>query len=137
MATAAPLHLTVITPARSVLDAEAAAVVVPAYDGELGILPGHAPLIALLGTGTLRVTGADGGVRHLVVRGGFVQIKDNEVSVLTPESLAAEELDGAKLEAEVQQLQSEHPTRPEEREALAKRFEWAVTRQKTLARRKE
>ena len=49
------MHVTVVSPERAVFDGAADAVVAPAYDGQVGILPGHAPFLALLGTGVLAV----------------------------------------------------------------------------------
>jgi len=60
---------------------EADAVVAPAFDGEIGILPNHAPLMTLLGEGTLTVRQA-GSTRRFRVRGGFLQVVDNRVRVV-------------------------------------------------------
>jgi F-type H+-transporting ATPase subunit epsilon len=62
-------------------DGEADAVVAPAYDGEVGILPNHAPFMTLLGEGTLPVRRAD-SVQRFVVQGGFLQVVDNRVRVV-------------------------------------------------------
>ena len=75
------MQVTVISPEASMFDGEADAVVVPAYDGEVGILPHHAPLMTLLGEGTLVVR--QGGASHrFQVRGGFLQVVDNRVRVV-------------------------------------------------------
>ncbi len=62
-------------------DGEADAVVAPAYDGEVGILPNHAPFMTLLGRGTLTVRRSD-GVSRFSLRGGFLQVVDNRVRVV-------------------------------------------------------
>jgi F-type H+-transporting ATPase subunit epsilon len=62
-------------------DDEADAVVAPAFDGEVGILPNHAPFMTLLGEGTLTVRRA-GAVSRFAVRGGFLQVVDNRVRVV-------------------------------------------------------
>jgi len=82
------LNLTVVTPERSVVDrASCEAVSLPGELGELGILPGHTPLVALLGVG--RVSWTDGGRKTAVaVRGGFVEVAGDAVRVLA--DLAAE-----------------------------------------------
>jgi F-type H+-transporting ATPase subunit epsilon len=82
------LTLTVVTPERSVVDKAACdAVSLPGELGELGILPGHTPLVALLGVG--RVTWTDGNRKTAVaVRGGFVEVAGEAVRVLA--DLAAE-----------------------------------------------
>lgn len=77
-----PFTLSVISPERKVFEGEARFVVVPAFDGELGILHGHAPLMALLGKGVLRVE-TTAGTRRFRVSGGFVQVAANEVAVVS------------------------------------------------------
>lgn len=124
------LHVTVITPAKPVFDGAASAVVVPAFDGELGVLPGHAPLLALVGTGEMRVTAADGSLRKLAVRGGFLQVHRNNVTVLTQESLTAAEIAPDAVQAELQQLDAEKPTRLDERDALDAKRAWAKARRR-------
>lgn len=75
------MRVTLISPDRSVYDGEAQAVVVPAHDGLVGVLPGHAPFVALLGAGQLTVNHG-GGVSRYVVAGGFVQVADDVVRVV-------------------------------------------------------
>ena len=127
------LHVTVITPARSVFDADATAVVVPAFDGEIGVLPGHAAMLALLGTGHLRVNTADGKIKHLAIRGGFLQVNHNKVTVLTPESVTAEDLKPDELQKEAQKLDAEKPTKLDERDALDIKKQWLHAKQKVQA----
>jgi F-type H+-transporting ATPase subunit epsilon len=79
---AGALHVVVISPERTIFDGEAESVVAPAWDGELGILRGHAPLMALLGEGDLRVR-SGGRTEHFHVEGGFLQVVDNVVTVLS------------------------------------------------------
>jgi F-type H+-transporting ATPase subunit epsilon len=78
-------NLSVISPERKLFEGPAQFVVVPAYDGEIGILHDHAPLMALLGEGSLRVETGTGSLRFHV-SGGFVQVVNNEVSVLSEEA---------------------------------------------------
>lgn len=83
------LRVTVISPTASSYDGPASAVVAPAHDGEVGILYGHAPMVVLLGEGELRIRSIDGESRFRVAR-GFLQVVDNEVSVLAEEVEPAE-----------------------------------------------
>jgi F-type H+-transporting ATPase subunit epsilon len=76
------LKVSVISPERTLFDGDATQVVAPAYDGEVGILTGHAPMMALLGRGTLRVT-VSGGEHRFSVAGGFLQVVDDHVRVVT------------------------------------------------------
>jgi F-type H+-transporting ATPase subunit epsilon len=75
------------------LEAQAEFVVVPLFDGELGIGPGHTPLIGRLGYGELRLRQAGGQTQRYYVDGGFVQVANNVVTVLTGRLVSAEKLD--------------------------------------------
>lgn len=75
------MDVTVIGPEASVYRGPADALVAPAHDGEVGILPNHAPFMTLLGQGTLAVKhGAE--VRRFTVQGGFLQVVSNRVRVV-------------------------------------------------------
>lgn len=75
------MRVTVISPERSVFDGPAESVVAPAFDGEVGILPRHAPFMTLLGKGELRVR--QGGTAHrFEVEGGFLQVSGDTVRVV-------------------------------------------------------
>lgn len=89
------LTLTVVTPERSVVDRVACdAVTLPGEVGELGILPGHTPIVALLGVG--RVTWSDGGRKTSVaLRGGFVEVAGDAVRVLADLAAEKDAIDGA------------------------------------------
>ena len=73
------LAVAVISPEQTVYEGTASSVVAPAYDGEVGILPDHAPMLTLLGEGVLRI----GESVRVQVRGGFIQVADNVVRVVT------------------------------------------------------
>jgi F-type H+-transporting ATPase subunit epsilon len=76
------LQVSVISPERVIFEGMAESVVVPAWDGELGILRGHAPLMALLGTGQIRIRNG-GRTERFQISGGFLQVVNNRVSVLS------------------------------------------------------
>jgi F-type H+-transporting ATPase subunit epsilon len=76
------LKVSVISPERTVYEGEADQVIVPAWDGQLGVLRGHAPMLVLLGEGELRITGG-GSDQRFQVRGGFLQVADDVVTVLS------------------------------------------------------
>ncbi|MBI1827554.1 MAG: ATP synthase F1 subunit epsilon [Planctomycetes bacterium] len=81
-ATTSTFHCAVITPERVILDCEAQSVMFPAHDGEMGILTHRAPLVCKLGVGTLRVE--TGGQKQLfLIDGGFAQMLNNRLSILT------------------------------------------------------
>ena len=90
-----PIQLEVVTPERRVLAEAVDAVTVPGLNGELGILPGHTPLISQLQTGVLSYT--QGGTTHrLHVSGGFVEVNADRVSVLAEVAERPEEIDAAR-----------------------------------------
>lgn len=73
------LHVSVISPEALLFEGDAQSVVATAFDGEVGILTGHAPMVTLLGTGTVRI----GDGPKFSVSGGFLQVVDNQVRVVT------------------------------------------------------
>ena len=81
------LKVSVISPEAVLFEGETDTVVAPAYDGEVGILTGHAPMMALLGKGVLRLGGQTG--QRFNVDGGFLQVADNVVRVVTEKASAA------------------------------------------------
>ncbi|HYJ45726.1 MAG TPA: F0F1 ATP synthase subunit epsilon [Pyrinomonadaceae bacterium] len=89
------IQLEVVTPQRRVLSEAVDSVNVPGLNGELGILPGHTPLISQLQTGVL--TYARGGaIQRLHVSGGFVEVNADRVSVLAEVAERPEEIDAAR-----------------------------------------
>jgi F-type H+-transporting ATPase subunit epsilon len=81
------LKVSVISPESVLFEGDTDSVVAPAFDGEVGILTDHAPLMALLGDGQLRLGGAGG--KRFNVSGGFMQVLNNEVRVVTEKATAA------------------------------------------------
>ncbi len=90
-------HCTVVTPERAVLDCDAEFVALPAWDGEVGILRHRAPLMVKLGIGVLRVTTTE-ATRKMAIDGGFAEMIDNELTVLTEHAYFAADLDRQEVE---------------------------------------
>jgi len=105
----------VVTPERTVVDEAVDFVALPMYDGELGVLPGRAPLIGRLGYGELR-TRRGVEVQRYFVDGGFAQVRDNVVTVLTPRAVPAEHIDPTRVQAQMEAAQRPADT-PEARAA--------------------
>ena len=80
---AGSIHVRVVSPEKVVFEGDASALVVPAWDGRVGILPGHAPLLALVGAGELTVDVPGGGSRGFHVAGGILKVEGAEATVLT------------------------------------------------------
>ena len=118
-ATAGSLQCIIVTPEATALETSADFVALPLFDGEAGILPGRAPLIGSLGYGELRVR--SGGVtRRFYVDGGFVQVVDNVISVLTNRAIPAEKLDPATAAANLETINA-RPAIGEEELAIKER----------------
>jgi F-type H+-transporting ATPase subunit epsilon len=93
MAAHDPLRLVLVTPETTLVDEPVSALRFPLYDGQIGILPGRAPLIGRLGYGELNVTHVDGSYASYFVDGGFVQVKQGIVSLLTDRAVTREQID--------------------------------------------
>src|SRR4051812_42854026 len=93
-------HVVIVTPEQQVLDETVTQAILPAHDGEIGILTSRAPLLVKLGQGRLQLDMPGGGKRRLYVEGGVAQMKDNQLTVLTQMALPVEEIsaDGARAE---------------------------------------
>jgi len=117
------LQCVVVTPERAVIDTAADSVVLPMYDGELGVLPGRAPLIGRLGYGELRVRNGQSLERYFV-DGGFAQVRANVVTVLTTRAKKAEEIDVTKAQQELEAVSTPART-PEGQDAALKAQERA------------
>ncbi len=81
------LTISVISPEAVLFEGTAETVVAPAYDGEVGILTGHAPMMTLIGKGELRL-GAGASARRFNVEGGFLQVVENHVRIVTERASA-------------------------------------------------
>lgn len=100
----------IVTPEQQALDESATQAIVPAWDGQIGILTGRAPLLVKLGLGSLRVDLAGGRSRTFVIDGGIAQMKDNRLTILTNEATSAEDIDVAAARAEYAEAEARVPT---------------------------
>ncbi len=96
----ASLRCVVVTPEKTELDREADYISLPMDDGELGVLKGRARMIGRLGYGTLRLQTAAGPERYYV-DGGFAQVEDNVVSILTGKLIPVDLIDSEKAREEL------------------------------------
>ena len=88
-----PIHVELTTPERLVLTDEVDFLAVPATDGEIGILPGHAPLLARLGAGAIRLK-KGGATRLLAISGGFLEVQHgSRVALFAETAELAEDID--------------------------------------------
>jgi F-type H+-transporting ATPase subunit epsilon len=98
------LELEVATPERMLVHERVSSVEIPGENGMLGILPEHAPLLSLLGVGQLTYTGGE-GKRSMVISGGWLQVLNNHVRVLTDRAEMANEIDVARAESAFKRAQ--------------------------------
>ncbi len=86
-------HLQVVTPEAAVVDESVTYVEVPAHDGQLGVMRQRAPLVLKLSPGKLRLVTADGSSRTYFVEGGFAQMRNERLSVLSERCLPIDQID--------------------------------------------
>ncbi len=92
-----PIHLEIVTPEKRAYSDDVDSVVLPGSEGELGILPHHAPLISQLGVGELRIR-KGGTEESFAIVGGFVQVRPDRVVVMAETADLAAEIDLEKAE---------------------------------------
>ncbi|HEX5410415.1 MAG TPA: F0F1 ATP synthase subunit epsilon [Terriglobia bacterium] len=98
------IQLQIVTPDREIADAEVEEVSIPGKEGDLGVLPGHAPLLTELRHGTLEYR--QGGKRHYVaIHWGFAEVLSNRVIVLADLAERAEEIDIGRAESKRQSIE--------------------------------
>jgi F-type H+-transporting ATPase subunit epsilon len=116
MAKSKTIDLLVITPERQVLETTTDSVVIPAHDGELGVLRDRAPLMCELGIGQLRYR-ENGDVRRMFIDGGFAQVNQNSVTVLTNAAVSAEQITSEMLADAERPAEGSDATGPQAAEA--------------------
>jgi F-type H+-transporting ATPase subunit epsilon len=98
----------IVTPETTVLDTHSRFVTLPLFDGQRGVGRGHAPFIGRLGAGEVRLTGEQGGasdvVRRTFVEGGFVEVGQDSVTVITQRAIPAEKIDAAQARADLEKI---------------------------------
>lgn len=123
------LQCVVVTPEQTELDVQAESVTVPMFDGEMGILKGHSPLVGRLGFGILRIR-TGGEMKNYFVEGGFAQVASDVVSILTDRLIPMSEVTSASASEamkEALEMPSDDPST-----AIAR--EKAVTRARAMTR---
>lgn len=129
MAQRPTLHVTIVTATQTVFDGEAETVIAPGSEGQLGILPRHAPLLTTLQLGELRVRerGVD---ESIFVAGGFLEVNNNVVTILADDAERAADIDEAHAEEARRRAQAslERATSTDAAAAAAAELERAVGR---------
>ena len=97
------IELEVVTPERQLVKESVTEAQIPAREGYIGVLPGHAPLLSLLGSGALSYASPGGGRKVLAIHGGFVEVLPDHVRVLANLAERAEEINLEKARADLKQ----------------------------------
>ncbi len=101
-----PLTLEIVTPEARVYTDTIDSVVIPTVTGEIGVLPGHIPLLTQIESGELRVT-KNGTTHRLAVGGGFVEIEADRVHVLAEHAITEEKIDEKAVEEAIQRAEQQ------------------------------
>jgi F-type H+-transporting ATPase subunit epsilon len=126
------IDVVVVSPARPIFTGAAHWVTVPGVDGQLGIWPKHAALVAALGSGILRI-GVDGSrVARFAVRGGFVKVGGSKVTVLVDSAMAEADVNTGEAQHDLEETLAalQHPKSNEEFAELLDRRRWSESRLK-------
>lgn len=101
MIAATELRLVLVSPETTLLDQPVRSLQFPLFDGQIGVLPGRAPLVGRLGAGELKFESSTGAGRYFI-DGGFAQIKGSVVTLLTSRAMPIEAINPAKAEQELE-----------------------------------
>ena len=122
----ATFQLELVSPEKLLLSRQVDMVVIPAAEGEMGVLPGHAPMIVTLRGGAIRVQEAGQWTESLFVAGGFAEVTGERVTILADEATPVAQLSRAEAERRVAEAESSYTEAatgtPERREAAMQRL---------------
>jgi F-type H+-transporting ATPase subunit epsilon len=118
---------TVITPNTQVLDQDVTAALIPAWDGEIGLLKQRAPLLVKLGFGSMRID-SDKGSERFFIAGGFAQMKDDKLTLLTDQAIPTSKINTEEAQAALKEAQAFQPQNP----AQSKRRQRDIDRAKAM-----
>jgi F-type H+-transporting ATPase subunit epsilon len=96
------LHVRLVTPDRTLIDESAVAVELPSKSGYMEVLYGHAPLLAELGVGEVRLHGGSGGEQTYFVVWGFVEVLPDRVSILAQNAIKPEQIDTGEAQRQLE-----------------------------------
>jgi len=120
----------VITPERTALSTKATFAAIPAHDGEIGILRDRAPLLCKLGIGVLRIEAQDGQKRYFI-DGGFAQVLNNTVTLLTEQAMSESEIDADAARSLAEQARKQRAITAEEHAERSRDMARAAAQLKT------
>ena len=101
------LHLKIITPLRTVVEASVQSIALPSVEGQLEILPGHTDIISAVANGELVYRDVEQGEVSLFVGGGFLQVEADTALLVTDTAMAADEMDPDSISAAIELAQKD------------------------------
>jgi len=139
-----PLTLKIVTPEREVYSESVSSVVLPTQSGDVGILPGHIPLMTLLEAGELQVVRGDGenALEYLAVDKGFAEVQGDQVTVLTEAAIDIQNIDLSEVEDARERAESalrkaeKASMDPDEIERLEAQVRFSIAQQLTKKKRR-
>lgn len=102
-----PLHLKIITPMHTAAEVDVSSIQVPSTSGQIEILPGHADIIAAVANGELLYFPLHSESKSLFVGGGFLQVEQDHVLLVTDTALEADEIDPSSVEQAIEKAKED------------------------------
>jgi F-type H+-transporting ATPase subunit epsilon len=103
----AGLHFELVSPARLLYSGDVASVTIPGTEGEMGIYPGHAPVLSTLKPGVVAIDRGSGTLERIFVRGGFAEVNPGGLTVLAETAIPLADLDAAMLAQQVRNAEED------------------------------
>ena len=103
----AGLHFELVSPSRLLFSGSVASVTIPGTEGDMGILPGHAPVLSTLRPGVVTITRDSGPTEKIFVRGGFAEVNPGGLTLLAETAIPLAELDAAALAQQVKNAEED------------------------------
>jgi F-type H+-transporting ATPase subunit epsilon len=128
-------HVVIVTPEQQVLDETVSQAILPAHDGEIGIMTDRAPLLVKLGQGRLQLDLQGGQKRLLYVEGGIAQMKDNQLTVLTQTAVPVNDINAENARAEFAEASAQKITDEKSFEDRQRRLQRARSMQELAGKK--
>ena len=103
----AGLHFELVSPARLLFSGSVASVTIPGTEGEMGIYPGHSPVLTTLRPGVVTVTRGGGAAERIFVKGGMVEVNPQGLTLLAEVAIPMSELDAAALAKQIKNAEED------------------------------
>ena len=103
----AGLHFELVSPARLLFSGDVASVTIPGTEGEMGIYPGHSPILSTLKPGVVTVYRDGGSTDRIFVRGGMVEVNPQGLTLLAEVAIPMSELDAAALAKQIKNAEED------------------------------